>query len=74
MDSKKKTSGTFDWKFYLLMNPDIEASGCPHTEKAAREHWNVYGQYENRLHFHSDSDIFDVKYYFKQYSTQMSNL
>jgi hypothetical protein len=72
MDSKKKTSGTFDWKFYLLMNPDIEASGCPHTEKAAREHWNVYGQYENRLHVHSDSDIFDVKYYFKQYTDVQS--
>lgn len=57
----------FDWKFYLLMNPDIEAAGCPRTEKAATQHWQTYGRYEKRLAFHPDKDIFDIKYYFTRY-------
>jgi len=64
---KDSTQPPFDWKFYLLMNPDIEAAGCPRTEKAAKEHWQSYGRHENRLAFHSDKEIFDIKYYFTRY-------
>lgn len=60
-------SPPFDWKFYLMMNPDIEAAGCPRTEKAATQHWQLYGQHENRLAFHPDKEIFDIKYYFTRY-------
>lgn len=63
---------TFEWRFYLFMNPEI-IQNSEITEQVALQHWTHYGQFENRIASHPDRHTFDADYYRSRY-TDISKL
>lgn len=70
--NKMVVKNNFDWKFYLLFNPDI-LQIYDYSKQSAVDHYNEYGLKENRIYneyvlyeAYPLLKHFDYKYYYKE--------
>ena len=63
---------SFEWKFYLFMNPELISLGINNKETATN-HWITMGQFEKRIASHVDRNIFDFDYYATKYGSLKVN-
>jgi hypothetical protein len=59
LGENKELPDFFDWKIYLIMNPDLIISGII-SEKDAVNHYLDYGEYEHRQYFENKQINFYV--------------
>jgi hypothetical protein len=55
----------FNWKNYLILNPDVALHQC--TESFAKYHWINHGHIEKRIYKSSEVPEFDYKFYTSYY-------
>jgi hypothetical protein len=61
----KMVPGDFDWKTYLILNPDVAKKNC--TESFSKQHWLNHGKQEGRLYESKDIPKFNWKFYTSYY-------